>query len=224
MPAALLKDYYKILEVSPNATTEVIKKAYRALAFKYHPDTNPGNAYATHHFHEIQEAYSVLQHDALRRKYDEERWLNGMSNRAKDQVVITPQWILREANRLERHMATVDTYRMSHSALYDYIALLLGDSHMAILQQAGETDTNHGIVRTLLKSTATLKHPYMQALQPRLVQLAGTDSALLENIYAQVQHSGRKAMWERYKPLFIVLTALILCVLMYLWARVKYPR
>ncbi|MCP2519008.1 molecular chaperone DnaJ [Candidatus Aminicenantes bacterium AC-335-A11] len=64
------KDYYKILGVSRNATPEEIKKAYRRLALKYHPDRNPGDKEAEEKFKEAAEAYSVLIDPEKRRIYD----------------------------------------------------------------------------------------------------------------------------------------------------------
>lgn len=65
------KDYYKTLGVNKNATQDEIKKAYRKLAVKYHPDKNQGNAEAEHKFKEINEANDVLSDPEKRKKYDE---------------------------------------------------------------------------------------------------------------------------------------------------------
>ena len=66
-----VKDYYRILGVPENASQEDIKNAFRKLAFKYHPDKNPGNEkQAEEKFKEINEAYSILGEAGKRRQYD----------------------------------------------------------------------------------------------------------------------------------------------------------
>ena len=64
------KDYYAVLGVRRKASAEDVKKAYRKLARKYHPDVNDGDAAAEQRFKEISEAYAVLSDEAKRRTYD----------------------------------------------------------------------------------------------------------------------------------------------------------
>ena len=71
MAATDFKDYYSILGVSKSASADDIKRAFRKLARKYHPDVNPGNSNAEARFKEISEAYEVLSDDDKRRKYDQ---------------------------------------------------------------------------------------------------------------------------------------------------------
>ncbi len=64
------KDYYEVLGISPGASSEEIKKAYRQAALKYHPDRNPGNKAAEEKFKDAAEAYSVLIDSEKRSIYD----------------------------------------------------------------------------------------------------------------------------------------------------------
>lgn len=69
----LEKDYYSILGVERSAPAREIKKAYRKLAQKYHPDNNPGDSDAETRFKEISEAHAVLSNPETRREYDQTR-------------------------------------------------------------------------------------------------------------------------------------------------------
>ncbi|UWD50298.1 molecular chaperone DnaJ [Clostridioides difficile] len=65
------RDYYEVLGISKGAEAQEIKKAYRKLAMKYHPDRNPGDKDAEEKFKEINEAYEVLSDDTKRKTYDQ---------------------------------------------------------------------------------------------------------------------------------------------------------
>jgi curved DNA-binding protein len=77
--AVKFRDYYEILGVPRTAKEAEIKKSYRKLARKYHPDLNPNNKQSEEKFKEIQEAYEVLSDADKRKKYDQlgANWKNG---------------------------------------------------------------------------------------------------------------------------------------------------
>src|ERR1700721_1022105 len=65
------RDYYEILEVTRETEVEIIKKSYRRLAIKYHPDKNPGDKTAEEKFKELSEAYEILSTPEKRAAYDQ---------------------------------------------------------------------------------------------------------------------------------------------------------
>ena len=65
------RDYYEVLGVDKNASEDEIKKAYRRIAIKYHPDRNPGDKEAEEKFKEAAEAYDVLHDPQKRQQYDQ---------------------------------------------------------------------------------------------------------------------------------------------------------
>ena len=88
-------DYYKILGVAKNASEKDIKKAYRKLARKYHPDLNPNDKVAEKKFKEINEANEVLSNPDNRKKYDQygEHWQNAEAyEKAKQQQQYSQQY------------------------------------------------------------------------------------------------------------------------------------
>ncbi|MDP3451623.1 MAG: DnaJ domain-containing protein, partial [Bacteroidales bacterium] len=65
------RDYYEVLGVSRDASADEIKKSYRKMAIKYHPDKNPGNKEAEDKFKEAAEAYDVLSNQDKKARYDQ---------------------------------------------------------------------------------------------------------------------------------------------------------
>ncbi len=93
------EDFYKVLGVEKNASAQDIKKAYRKLALKYHPDRNPNDKVAEEKFRQVSEAYEVLSNEEKRAKYDQfghAAFKNGMGGGAYSQGNFDPFDIFRE--------------------------------------------------------------------------------------------------------------------------------
>jgi curved DNA-binding protein CbpA len=212
-----MKDYYKILGVKPAASQQEVKKAYRALAFKYHPDKNPENSLAEAHFKEIQEAYAVLSDTYKRSKYDDERWLNGMGTNTRYQEAVTPAWLVTITVQLTASLAVMDTHRISQRALQAYILLIISDAHLGVLQQAGDKDANQTIATQLLDATEKLHVQYMDEISDRLEILVANDTELLRTVKEHRKDRKRRARQQAMFPYIVILITLLLCIFMYFY-------
>ena len=219
MPA--LKDYYQVLGVPPSATATEIKKAYRALAFKYHPDKNPENSLSEAHFKEIQEAYATLSDSRKRSAYDDDRWLSGIGGNKQQQQAITPEWLLKICKELNNSLAAMDTHRMSQRALQAYILLILSDSHLAVLQQEQQKETNNSIITELIKASEKLHIEFLDEIERRLVMLADNNETYLQAIDEHIEARKRDARRDKLFPYVVAAITLALCVFMYLYSRLK---
>lgn len=213
-----IKDHYRILGIAANATTQDVKKAYRILAHQYHPDKNPDNALSTHRFLEILEAYHILSNEKKRSQYDEERYFAGLSVQ-KEPVLINSEWILKQAKKLYTHMAQIDSYRMNHRALNDYVSLLLSESHIALLQQENQQEINKEIIKQILLSIKDIHLQFYMPLVYKLSLIAGSDDALQQLIFSTSQQRKKSFRIEKFLPLIVIVIAIALCYIMYLYSR-----
>ena len=105
-------DLYLLLEVSPGATKEEIKKAYYKKAVKCHPDKNPGNSKATQEFQALLNAYTILSDDNTRRAYDMKagKARNADAARRRNEQMRS-QWEEAQRKRRERQEAAKEKWR-----------------------------------------------------------------------------------------------------------------
>lgn len=110
------KDYYKLLGVNENAGHEDIKKAYRNLAFRYHPDRNPGNE---DRMKEINEAYAVLSDPVKKREYNTFRQTYGSFARDRFRQTHTDQDIFRDSDidQILQELSRIFGFSSAHDIL-----------------------------------------------------------------------------------------------------------
>ena len=212
-----MKDYYKILGVPPSALQPEIKRSYRTLAFKYHPDKNPESSLAEAQFKEIQEAYATLSNSAKRSKYDDDRWLMGMGSNTQYREAVTPAWLVSISQKLNTSLAIMDTHRISQRALQAYILLIITDAHIGVLQQGKDTTANEIIIQELLKATEKLQFKYLGEITSRLLIIARTNEVTRVAINNMIRQRKSKEWKGKIFPYIILLITLLLCVFMYLY-------
>ncbi len=132
----------------------------------------------------------------------------------KDTLSSSAGWILGEAVKLRQHMAKVDTYRMNHAALSDYVAALLSDEHLSILREAPQLHS--AILDELLPSLQGIAPKYLSGTDARLLLLAGSDNELQHRVSAWIAARKQEAKWNLYRPVIVVTFALIICLI--IWA------
>jgi molecular chaperone DnaJ len=210
-----IKDYYKILEVTPLATELEIKKSFRRLALKYHPDKNEGDHLAEALFKEIQEAYEVLSDIKQREEYNYKRWYNRSIGETFTERALTPSEILAECNRLKNYVASMNVFQVDYDALSFYIRQQLTDSSISILQQFNDASVNREINRALLKATESLPLTYLQPIALLLIKLAGNDDSMLREINDVVQQRKYRENWDKYKLVVVLAVTILICWIMY---------
>ncbi len=196
-----------------------MKKAYRGLALQFHPDKNPDQPFAEARFKEVQEAYSVLSNPRKKEQYDEECWLNGLNFRKENTVAITPDWLLLVSRQLRESVLKMDTYRISHRSLQEYILLVLTDAHIGVLRQYDDIEKNHAILRELLKVCGFLDYSYFPEVHSRLVLLAAGDESALMEIDDYQRQRKNAAVKQQLFPYFVIIITILLCLLMYVYGR-----
>ncbi len=214
-----VKDYYQILELPYNANEQEIKKAYRKMAMRYHPDKNTGNILAVQHFREVQEAYTILSNPVKRSEYHQIRWQNpGYQNRYAAPVTITPRLLIREAQKMADQVRGMDVFRMNQEALFRELGQLMSPRHILVLQESAEPLLVQDFIEIQLRSMDPLAYNYWIRLLPQLVQIAGTDNHLLEFIHRKQKEKLRQRRWIKIQPVLLALTVAMICLLIYIIA------
>lgn len=211
-----LKDYYGLLNIETSATLQEIKKAYRKLALRYHPDKNQNDPYASAQFAEIKEAYEVLTNPSKKEYYLQQRWYNQSAGIRKTQGVITPVTVLKQALELDKYVSTLDVFRLDKEGLKQYVLDLLPDSTIEQLMNFNEPETNQEIISTVLRILHPLPKFYTNDITALLAKIAKGDEKADQLIAEFIRKTERKGRREKYSLILIITVTIILCILIYL--------
>jgi molecular chaperone DnaJ len=187
-----MKDYYKILEIKPNASQAEIKKAYRLLAVKYHPDKNNGDKVSEERFKEISESYIILGDASKRNAYDYTKGhyknYNGQNTAYNRQTPVTFLILFKRVKEKVLHA----NGRIKQDALYKVIDDLLSHETITFLITVRDIATNNLIIDEVLTCCIFLGEPYKKGLYTKLTTLADGDprfTAKLELLHKENEPS-----------------------------------
>ena len=187
------------------------------MAMQFHPDKNPESVYAAAHFKEINEAYNILSNIKSREKYDEDRWLSGMSKHVYEEPMLHAAAIYKKCEQLRRHMDSLDMHTMDHAALQAYILLLLNDERMNILKRENNGLENEAIVKVILTCIQKLRIIHIAAIIERLNEIAVGHKPMENEILDFVKKRNRQHKLDAALPFMIILISVLLT-----WAMYRY--
>ncbi|NML21053.1 J domain-containing protein [Pseudoflavitalea sp. G-6-1-2] len=209
-----LKDYYTILEVTPVATLQEIKRSFRKLALKYHPDKNDGDQLSAARFVEIQEAYEILSNPKRREAYNYERWYVRYKGEGYANRPLTPDELLSASSQLKETVAGMNHFRLDFNSLSYSIQQLLSQTNIGILQQYKNEATNRSIIQNLVHCADALPLQHYFPVHDLLLQLAGDDALMHDLLHQNLRIKKQRSLWDRYKWVVVLLITALLCWLM----------
>ena len=212
----LLKDYYKTLEISPTASEQEVKRSFRRLVLRYHPDKNNGDALAEARFREIREAYETLSDPRLREEYNYKRWYHRSLGKLFRETPLSPAGIVKECERLYQYVQALSSSRVDADALsYHIRTQLLNGEHIRLLRQFNDAGANRQIIRLLIAVCRSLPWRYIEPVAALLQEVAGTDTALTGEVaaFTKMHRAGRQ--WDRWRVAIVLIVTAILCWLIY---------
>ncbi len=212
-----IKDYYKILNIKPDAPAAIIKQSYRKLAMKYHPDRNPKDDLSAAVFSEIAEAYSVLGNPSARKKYNNQRNYTAAGEYSKPAETI--ETLLNKAIHLKKQVININPFRFNSDALIYSIKQILPNDVAALLntneiQQKEFLEVIVWCSRLLTSSQLKNLH---QVMEPLFIR----HSWLQQQLNTVIKQQSKKERWEKYKIILAVIITLILCAIIFLATKNK---
>jgi molecular chaperone DnaJ len=213
----MLKDYYRVLEVSPQSTPLEIKKSFRRLAMLYHPDKHDEDKIASAQYREIQEAYDTLTDPYKKEAYLQQRWYEqSMGRKLKGSAPLTSSTILRDALSLEKYISTLDPFRIDKEGLLQYIQQLLSDDAIEILLTENEPGILSTITGILLQSgkVFTLEQAEKLILLLEKINKKKSDESIAIQLY--LSRKTKESNRDRWKMPIILIITVLLCLLIYL--------
>lgn len=212
-----VKDYYTTLGITPQSGIQDIKRAYRSMAMRYHPDKNQDDPRAPMLFREIQEAYAVLADPLMREKYHHERWMiKAVGKKFAGPAPATPYAVLLKSLELDRYMSRQDPFRTDKEGLLAYMLQLLDTDTLEMLLHHRDHSLNNRIAGLFLHAGRILDHTQVIPISERIVKLAPEKS---KEIQRWLRISKQEKMWEKYKPLAAIVIALLLSIFIYFLAK-----
>lgn len=211
-------DYYKILGLKPTATIQEIKKAYRELALRFHPDRNPNDEKSETLFKKINEANSILSNQEKRRNYDNSLIAKEEKNKQQNGPKATPLSFLNYYKELREKVKNIKRDQINQKGLFENIDILLTPININFLVNYGDTDTNKLIIEEILTCIKKLDYEYSKDLFIKLSQIAGSENEIIIKIFKINKKERIRNSWKNNRSWLV---ASIICLFIAAYALVN---
>ncbi|MFT4153616.1 J domain-containing protein [Parafilimonas sp.] len=211
---AVIKDYYRVLNVPSSATTAEIKKAYRKLAMLYHPDKNPSDAIAAAIFSDAAEAYKVLGDAEARKLYNHERYLTAEAEYKRP--VETIDTLMQRIQKINTDLKSADPFRFNKDALLHAVRQLMPDDVQLLMGMDQALLTP--FLQQVSFAAAYLSTHQTKQLIVLMQPFYASHEWLRQELKALLQQQHKQERWEKYKVVLAVLLAAVLCFIIFLVA------
>ncbi len=206
------KDYYQLLQIPPSASVGDIRKAYRRLALKFHPDKN-NTAHAAAQFLLINEAYGVLHDPTQRKKYDSIRFAGQVVNST---IATTPAEIREMSEELTRRIKKNNPDRINRDKLVQDLEAVLSVYHIQLLENHPDSTQLSLIVTDCLFCLQYTDFKDCRILLEKLQNIKGLNTETGLRIQSFRKEYLKNYYWDRYKMLVVLVITVALCLLLYL--------
>lgn len=197
------KNYYQILEVSADCNAETIKKAYRKLALKYHPDVAEKNVFQEKKFAEIKEAYEVLINRESRRKFHEAYFFMPLENPIDSIHDVMPL-----AEKIELYIQRTNFYTIDYELICLHIEQLLSKNKMLLL--SSNTSSYFGkLENTLFNCMQILPYALIVKIAPLYLEVFSNNQYAIEQLLKKKKIA---MLWEKYGVVFAIIITVCICV------------
>jgi len=209
-----VKDYYRILGVTPGADIPTIKKAFRRLAMAHHPDKTIDSAENNIYFQEIQEAYQTLTDPYKREEYHYNRWLEKSMGHQLDQAM-TANEILHLFIKAEQYLSQTDHYRTNSSLLLHHLLNTFSERRINTILEAKE---EYQIINTLdlvTKIYLRMKANEMEKVLLHFDLMLVHNNSIRTEWINLLEDKKKEESRERWKIPVILLITTMICLVIY---------
>ncbi len=208
------KDYYQILELEAGADKSSIKKAYRKLAMRYHPDKQGGSESTSVHFEEIQEAYETLSDAYKREQYLQGRWLEQAMGKNAEGFLSASE-IIKLTIKTEQYLSGVDKFKLDSYTLLNYLLVIFNLTRInTILSEKNQAVENTFVEHLMLISKQLSSEGELQ-LKERLKIILENNDKLNQAWLFQITKKRKSELLDRLTIPIVLILVLIICIVIY---------